>query len=99
MAKAKNVEDIKLDSDNNLEDSISVKGHVEDLPTVNADFSDKVEDTVVERRVKVKLIKDLPRIFIINDFYSGLRGETLLVPESVAYILKGSDNTTDVFAV
>lgn len=53
----------------------------------------------VSKKVKVKLIKDLPRLFIVDGYYEGKRGDTLVVPISVAYILRGSDNTTDVFAV
>lgn len=98
MAK-KNLEEIKSNSENILEKQENFQE--DNLPEIVSDEfeSESVNNTVVERKVKVKLIKDLPRIFIINDFYSGSRGETLLVPESVAYILKGSDNTTDIFAV
>lgn len=97
MAK-KNLEEIELNSENISEGQDIVKD--DNLPEIVIDKeAENVNTHTVEKKVRIKLIKDLPRLFIINDFYSGLRGETLLVPESVAYILKGSDNTTDVFAV
>lgn len=51
------------------------------------------------KKVKIKLIKDLPKVYIAGSYYYGNAGETLTVPLFVAYVLKGSDNKTEVFAV
>lgn len=51
------------------------------------------------KKVKIKLIKDLPKVYIAGSYYFGNAGDTLTVPLFVAYVLKGSDNKTEVFAV
>lgn len=96
MAKSKEKQEELTENLENLE-------NIEEIPDelVSQYESDVVQEDnkEVTKRVKVKLIKDLPRVYIIDNFYSGERGQTLVVSESVAYILRGSDNTTEVFAV
>lgn len=96
MAKSKEKQEELIENTENLE-------NIEEIPNeLISQYENEVvqsESKEVAKRVKVKLIKDLPRVYIIDGFYSGERGQTLVVSESVAYILRGSDNTTEVFAV
>jgi len=59
----------------------------------------KTELKPVAKTEKVKFIKDMPRLYIGGQYYEGTKGEDRIVPGFVAFILRGSANKTEVFAV
>ena len=89
-AKAEAKAEVKAEKEN-AEKELEV-----DLPEVKLPEAEK---KAVEKKEKVKLIKDLPRLYIAGNYYEGIRGQDLIVPSFVAYVLRGSDNVTEVFAV
>lgn len=69
----------------------------EKIPEIKLDKEENANTYI--KKVKIKLIKDLPKVYIAGEYYYGNAGDTLTVPLFVAYVLKGSDNKTEVFAV
>lgn len=110
MAKNKNVAkdkeevkdlDVKASDDVIAEDEI-VKESVEE-PKVKESKVPEVDAPEQKGKgqpqVKVKFIKDMPRLYIAGEYYSAKKGDSVMMPLYAAFVVKGADGKRESFAV